>query len=325
MKHSVAQFLVLPAFVFVSALAQGQPLPEEIPMYEQPSEYELYPAADATIWRVPGASELDWVVAYDETPLTFDDPRFELRLINAGRPVRVPGLGNGQRASAVLVLTKPTGEVVKLEAESDGLIVYQSNRDNGKIDTNTPVLRLGVSVFDKFGQLGPGEHTLVVHIATQARLERARDGHTIDDALTAVSPRLRFTVVEREIPELTSDEGYLLTEDEHGVLLTNPFDEAITVHVDGGYDEEPTTDKTYFMYNTYERLSDDGWVPSGPRGFCGTGMRRLTLEPGESVRVTIHGSYERGIIRSVVNAQRADGEVVRFYTKPKFNEGQNPW
>lgn len=54
-------------------------------------------------------------------------------------------------------------------------------------------------------------------------------------------------------------------------------------------------------------------------------MRRLTVEPGESVRVTIHGSYERGIIRSFVNAQRADGEVVRFYTKPKFNEGQNPW
>ncbi|GAB5495881.1 MAG: hypothetical protein Phyf2KO_09610 [Phycisphaerales bacterium] len=311
------------AFALIAPTAGAQPLPERLEAAQISPEYELYPSVEMQTWSVPGPHETDWIIAYDETPLAKDWPSFEIRLINRGRPVRAITNKDNPLSSVVYELTRPDGSTIKSEPQLEPVYTYQNGQDNGRIDTGKPILRSWAKLQYIFGELEPGEHTLTMHIDAAASLHRARDGHTIAERLTISSPVLRFNVIDKE-PRENDEEHMLLavTETNFGsaqAKLVNPFDEPLELWADLGFknaDEFPE-DYAYFTYNTVERYTESGWLEMGTLRFCGTGMGKVTIEPGESILLSLNTvPTQGGFTRACVTATKPDGTIVKFYTKP---------
>ncbi len=315
--------LIAAAFAIIAPTTLAQPLPERLDFSQISPSYELYPSVEMQTWSIPGPHETDWIIAYDQTPLVKDWPSFEIRLINRGRPVRALPAKADSLPSVVYELTKPDGTTIKSEPQRQPIYVYQHGTNEGRIDTNTPILRANAKLHSLFGELNPGQHTLTVHIDAAAALKRARDGHTINDRLTTSTPKLRFTVIDKEPGEL--EEHHMLvnvTDLDNGGLqakLVNPFDEPLTLWADLGFqsqDEFPD-DHAFFAYNGIERFTERGWLVMNNIGYCGTGMGMITIEPGDAVTLSLHTfPTVGGFTRACVTAMRPDGTSVKFYTEP---------
>jgi hypothetical protein len=307
--------------IFAASGLHAQPVHEQAQTREHSPEVQTYPGPAMELWSVPAPHGFEWIFAYDPTPLTFDDPGFQIQLGNTAKPVRMQPLGDDQMRTIVCELTKPTGEVVTSEPDSDVFYVNHHRKPGDTIEPGKPIFRVNAMLHRYFGELEPGEHTLVVRITTAARLVTDDQTQTLEEDFTISTPPMRFTVIERSIPVHDMTEGNLLGHDGTNHTLTNPFDEPLMVSVLGPIKDGEQSDRVYSLYNTSEKLTDTGWIISGPGGFCGVGMESLDIQPGETVKVYLHGSFERGVIRHIVNTGRRRGRLVRFFTEPKMSEG----
>lgn len=312
------------AFTVLAPTAGAQPLPERLELSQISPSYELYPSVEMQTWSVPGPHETDWIIAYDQTPLVKDWPSFEIRLINRGRPVRALPAKINTLSSVVYELTRPDGSTIKSEPQLEPVYIYQNDTNQGRIDTGKPILRAWAKLHYIFGELEPGEHTLSVHIDAAASLNRAHDGHTIYDRLTISTPKLRFDVIDKE-PAHNDDEHMLQSVRETGIgsahaVLVNPFDEPLEFWADLGFkshDEFPDS-HAFFVYNTVEKFTESGWVEMGTLRFCGTGMGKITIEPGDSILLSLSTTpTQGGFTRACVTCTKPDGTTVKFYTEPE--------
>ncbi|MCA9271850.1 MAG: hypothetical protein KDA31_02270 [Phycisphaerales bacterium] len=299
-----------------------QPLPEEMPAdSERLRLAQLGVPTGGRAWAVPGPYETEWLVSFDETPLTVDEPVIDLRLVNVGRPVRVPRTTG--EASMVVTLTDAAGNVRKSEQLTERVYLYQSGTDEGRIDTDRPMIRASANLDTLFGELPTGTYEAFIEIDTDARLERARDGHVIVEELKLATPRFRFEVVD--VPAIFGEDQFVLSDEEvdqfgnWSATLTNTLDVPIQLWVDGMLrsDLNELGDESLFAYNGLERWTDIGWADVQMIGHCGTGMQKITLEPGQSQRLSlIHHNAPKGIFRAVVNAWIGEDERLDFVSGP---------
>lgn len=300
----------------------SQPLPEELPADSEPLRLaQLGVPTGGRAWAVPGPFETEWLVVFDETPLTVDEPVIDLRLVNNGRPVRLPRTAG--EASMYVTLTCPDGTEVSTKRLTEHVYIPQSGADDGRIDTGMPMVRAFANITTLFGELPIGVYEAVVVIDTGARLERARDGHVIAETLKLTTPRFRFEVVD--VPASFGDEQFVLSDEgfdtfgSWSATLTNTHDGPIQLWVDGGFHPNPKEIVEYPLtaYNGLERWTDTGWFDVQMVGYCGTGMQKITLEPGESQWIALHyHNAPKGVFRATVTAWISDETSIEFVSGP---------
>lgn len=327
--------LALGIGIALTTSAHAQPLPPTINDIQELNRVDLHaPPVGATVWQTPAPHELEWYIAYDATPLTVDDPEFSIRLVNDGRPIRMPESEANVDDRIGLSLTFPDGTVreILLDDLPAGFVVYSIGRDYGLISPGGPAVRFDLRLTEYFGDLEPGEHVLRITLDIGAQVQRARDAHVIAERLTTALPPLRFEVIDRPVPEKASARAHEIEifresdQDEmagriRGVL-TNPLDVPLTIHADTGWNPSwsPTPEAPASMYNAIERWSDTGWLRDERVGYCGTGMGEVSIAPGESLPIALYSPrvHDRspGVYRCVVTTSTSDGEQVEFVTPP---------
>jgi hypothetical protein len=367
MTYLVTHLAFALSFILALAASAAQPLVEEndsaLPAEVLPIGHSVRLEPAIRAWKIPGPHSMEWTIAYNDKPLTFDRPNFQIALGIGGMPLQVIGsdqtsdypgrvrvihTGNGEPVYAqedeLLVgntveyeLTKPDGTTVTsgvlLEMcylpGSRNVSVYSLSDDGNTIvavpgtvfSTGENVLHIDSEIHRLFGKLEPGEHTLVVHMDSGQRLATDIKREVVSEWFRVSTPKLRFTVVERKIPEPINEPEFVhncLSQAPEGARwfeLTNPLDEPISIMAE--VDQIPTdaarVRQPYEVRGATDCLTVTGWVGPSLEMRTGDKLFRIPIDPGQTVKVVAyHGRHKNYLSRLRLLAFRDDDTPVTF-------------